>query len=105
MTGTQRSSADLEPRRRRILFRAWHRGIREMDLVMGRFADAEIATLSPDELDELERLMEIDDARLVRWVTGERPVPAAFDTPLFRRLAAYEPDRPPPGAAGSNDGQ
>jgi antitoxin CptB len=42
MTGTTRSSADLDPRRRRILVRAWRRGIREMDLVIGGFADAEI---------------------------------------------------------------
>jgi antitoxin CptB len=44
MTGTTRSSADLDPRRRRILVRAWRRGIREMDLVIGGFADAEIGT-------------------------------------------------------------
>ena len=51
MTGTTRSSADIEPRRKRILFRCWHRGIREMDLVLGAFADAEISTLSDAELD------------------------------------------------------
>jgi antitoxin CptB len=42
MTGTIRSSDGLDVRRRRILFRAWHRGMREMDLIMGRFADAVI---------------------------------------------------------------
>src|SRR5690606_39649277 len=41
MTGTTRTSAELDPRRRRILFRAWHRGIREMDLIFGQFADNE----------------------------------------------------------------
>ena len=55
MTGTQISSEGLDPRRRRLLFRSWHRGIREMDLVLGRFADAHIATLSVPELDEYER--------------------------------------------------
>ncbi|HMO31090.1 succinate dehydrogenase assembly factor 2, partial [Enterovirga sp.] len=40
------SVADLDPRRKRALFRAWHRGMREMDIVMGRFADREMATLS-----------------------------------------------------------
>lgn len=49
MSGTTRTSADLDPRRRRTLFRAWHRGIREMDLIMGRFADAEIGDLSEEE--------------------------------------------------------
>ena len=46
MSGSTRSSADLDVRRRRNLFRAWHRGIREMDLIMGRFADAEIDQLA-----------------------------------------------------------
>jgi antitoxin CptB len=48
------SSEGLDGRRRRVLFRCWHRGIREMDLVYGRFADAEIANLSAVELDELD---------------------------------------------------
>ncbi len=42
MSGLQRSTADLDPRRKKILFRAWHRGMREMDLIMGRFAEANI---------------------------------------------------------------
>ena len=54
MSGTTRTSADLDPRRRRTLFRAWHRGMREMDLIMGRFADAEIGTLSDEELTTFE---------------------------------------------------
>ena len=41
MTGTTRSSEGLDPRRRKLLFRSWHRGIREMDLILGGFADAE----------------------------------------------------------------
>jgi antitoxin CptB len=46
MTGSTRSSDGLDDRRKRLLFRCWHRGTREMDLILGRFADAEIATLS-----------------------------------------------------------
>ena len=64
MSGTTRTSADLEPRRKRILFRAWHRGIREMDLIMGRFADAEIGAMSDAELAEFERLIEVPDRDL-----------------------------------------
>ena len=45
------SSEGLDPRRRRLLFRSWHRGIREMDIVYGRFADAQISMLSDAELD------------------------------------------------------
>ena len=89
MSGSTRSSADLDVRRRRNLFRAWHRGIREMDLIMGRFADAEIGTLSEGDLDEFERLIEVPDRDLYRWIIGEDEVPANYDTPLFRRLRTF----------------
>lgn len=95
MTGTTRSSAGIDPRRKRILFRCWHRGIREMDLVLGAFADAEIASLSNAELDALERIMAEEDADLIKWVTGETPVPEAYRDGLFPRIAAYRPDFSP----------
>ena len=95
MTGTKRSSADLDPRRRRILVRAWRRGIREMDLVIGGFADAEIDQLSDVELDELELLMAEEDADIFRWVTGEAEIPEQFRTALFDRMRAYAPDFEP----------
>jgi antitoxin CptB len=92
MTGLTLSSADLEPRRRRILFRCWHRGIREMDLVFGQFADNELPALSEAELDELERIMAEEDNDLVKWILGTLPIPQHLDTPLFARVAAYKPD-------------
>lgn len=92
MTGLSRSSADLDPRRRRILYRCWHRGIREMDLVFGQFAENEIASLSDEELDEFEKIMAEEDQDLNRWITGASPVPPELDTPMFKRLCAYRPD-------------
>lgn len=89
MSGTTRSSADLDVRRRKILFRAWHRGMREMDLIMGRFADAEIGDLSEEDLGEFERLIEVTDRDLLGWITGEIDLPSNYDTPLFRRLKAF----------------
>ncbi|WP_186421139.1 succinate dehydrogenase assembly factor 2 [Bosea sp. CS1GBMeth4] len=89
MSGSTRSSADLDPRRRKILFRAWHRGMREMDLIMGRFADAEIGGLSEAELDEFERLIEVLDRDLLSWVTGEAQVPENYDSDVFRRLKTF----------------
>lgn len=88
MTGSSRTTADLQPRLRRILYRSWHRGMREMDLILGQFADAHIDTLSNDELDQYEALMEALDRDLLKWVTGEADVPAEFDTSIFRRLVA-----------------
>lgn len=89
MTGTTRSSADLDPRRRRILFRSWHRGMREMDLIMGQFADARIGALSEVELDEFERLIEVPDRDLLSWLTGEADVPVNYDLPVFRQLKDF----------------
>ncbi|HEX2146917.1 MAG TPA: succinate dehydrogenase assembly factor 2 [Pseudorhizobium sp.] len=95
MTGLSRSSADLDPRRRRILYRCWHRGIREMDLVFGQFAENEIASMSEAELDEFEAVMGEDDHDLHAWITGAKPVPEHLQTPLFERIAAYRPDFDP----------
>ncbi|MCV9935054.1 succinate dehydrogenase assembly factor 2 [Boseaceae bacterium BT-24-1] len=95
MTGSTRSSEGLDPRRRKILFRAWHRGMRETDLIMGRFADSEIGALSEAELDEFERLIEVLDRDLLSWITGEAEVPENYDSDVFRRLKAFhQHDKP-----------
>ncbi|MGF0538155.1 succinate dehydrogenase assembly factor 2 [Agrobacterium sp. ES01] len=95
MTGLKRSSADLDPRRRRILFRCWHRGIREMDLMLGQFAEQEIADMSDADLDALELVMKEEDNDLVKWITGADVWPERMDTPMFRRIAALRPDFDP----------
>jgi antitoxin CptB len=89
VTGSTRSSDGLSERRRRLFYRSWHRGIRETDLILGHFADAHIATLTDAEMDELERLMDVPDADLFAWVTGEVAIPAAYDTAFFRRLRTF----------------
>jgi antitoxin CptB len=85
-----RSSEGLDARRRKILFRAWHRGIREMDLIMGRFADASIEQLNETELAEFENLMDLPDQEVLAWLIGEAEVPPVHDGPLFRRLRASQ---------------
>jgi antitoxin CptB len=82
------NSADLDTRRRRARFRSWHRGMREMDLVLGRFADERMERLNAAELDQYEALLEIPDGDLLKWVTGEQPAPADVDTPLFQAIRA-----------------
>ena len=89
MTGTTRSSEGLDLRRRKLLFRAWHRGMREMDLIMGRFADAAITQLGEGDLAEFERLIEVPDRDVLAWVTGEEPTPENYDTALLRRLRDF----------------
>ena len=83
------SSEGLDARRRRLLFRCRHRGIREMDFVLGRFADAQLERLSDAELDVLEIWLDVPDQQIFAWVNGSEPVPEAFDTPMFRRLRDF----------------
>jgi antitoxin CptB len=85
---TQNADSNLETRRRKALFRSWHRGMRENDLILGRFADNRIDTLTATELEQYEALLEVPDADLLKWMTGEKPVPAAYDTELFREISA-----------------
>ena len=89
MTGSTETSADLDTRRRKILFRAWHRGMREMDLILGSFADDVLRAMPEGELDALEALMAEDDRDLFKWIMGEVPVPPQKDTPMYRRVLAH----------------
>lgn len=89
MSGSQITSSSLAPRRRRALFRSWHRGMREMDLLMGRFADTQLAELSDAELGDYEALIEVPDRDIFGWLTGEVDIPLAYDTPVFRKILAF----------------
>jgi antitoxin CptB len=89
MSGTTISSDGLDERRRRLLFRAWHRGMREVDLITGRFADAHIASLSDAEMKEFEGLMDVPEPELLAWVMGARETPPQFDTALFRKMRDF----------------
>ncbi|MBO6755803.1 MAG: succinate dehydrogenase assembly factor 2 [Roseibium sp.] len=94
MTSSQSGSAGSDPsgrdpRRKKILFRCWHRGMKEMDLLLGGFAKAHIDDLDETELAELEHLLTAHDQDLYAWMTGRRPLPAEWDGPLYRRIIAY----------------
>jgi antitoxin CptB len=93
MTGSTRSSGGLDDRRKRLLFRCWHRGTREMDLILGRFADAEITKLSDDELALFEYLMDVPDPDLYAALTGDVPPAPDFASGLFDRIKSFRADR------------
>lgn len=78
--------AELDVRRRRILYRATHRGTYENDLLVGGFVRARIARFTEGELDALEEVMELPDADLADWLTGRLPVPAHCDSPMLRAI-------------------
>jgi antitoxin CptB len=89
MSGTTISSAELDPRRRKILFRCWHRGTKEMDFIFGQFVDSEIADLSDAELDVFEILMEYPDRDLFSWISGEVTPPDEVQTGLYAKIVAF----------------
>ena len=78
----------LDNRRRRLIFRAQHRGTYENDLLIGDFVKARIATMSEQELDEIEAVMEFPDAELADWLTGRIPIPPHADSPMLQRIRA-----------------
>ncbi len=81
------TETDLSPRRRRLLFRAWHRGTKEADLMIGRFVADNIAGFTEPELDELEAVLELPDVDLADWLSGRREIPAELRTPMLDRMA------------------
>jgi antitoxin CptB len=89
MTGTTRSSGGLDDRRKRLLFRCWHRGTREMDLILSRFADAEIAGLTDDELAQLEKLIEVSDIDLYSALTETTPLDPKYASNIFDRIRSF----------------
>lgn len=83
----------LDARRKRILFRAQHRGIKEMDILIGGYVSAHIAAMPEADLNEIEALMEIPDQDLLSWMTGSREVPGRVNTPLYRAIVAFRAEQ------------
>lgn len=89
MTGTTRSSQGLDDRQKRLLFRCWHRGTREMDLILGGFADVHIADLSDAEMTDLESLMELPDPDLYNAFSGGKPLDTDYASKIFTRIKSF----------------
>lgn len=89
MASEKDAGEDLAIRRRQLRYRAWHRGTKEMDLVLGPFADAHLGGFGQAELDRLEALMNEEDVDLLKWVMGQEPVPVAADAELLKTIVAY----------------
>ncbi|MET3590121.1 antitoxin CptB [Bartonella silvatica] len=89
MTAFTTHKNQLDIHRRRLIFRAWHRGIREMDLILGQYVDSHIAEMSDKTVSELEYIMSFDDRDLLMWVTGEVSPPSDVDSCLFRDIVNH----------------
>jgi antitoxin CptB len=77
---------DREHLLKRLEFRAWHRGTREADYMVGGFFDAHVAGWGEAELAWFEALLAQEDVDIMAWAMGTQPVPAAFDGPLMQAM-------------------
>ena len=79
----------MDDRRKRLKFRAWRRGFREIDLILGGFADRRLEDLDEAGLAAFEQLLGAPDPDVYDWITGAAPAPAAFETPILVQLRAF----------------
>lgn len=76
-------SETVETRRKRLRFRSWHRGTRELDLLLGRFADQHLGELTTEQLDRYEVIIESPDPDIYGWVTGSEAPPTTHDNDVL----------------------
>jgi antitoxin CptB len=84
-------SETREARIKRLLWRSHHRGIREMDILMGGFASLRLATMDSGQLAEFEGIVEIPDQQLLSWVTGAEAPPEGRNHGLLAELLNFRP--------------
>lgn len=94
MAHPEMAGEDIAMRRKRLRYRAWHRGTKEMDLVLGPYADAHLEALDAAGLDRLETLMDEEDTDLLKWVMGQEPAPDDVDKALLADLIAFRQSTP-----------
>lgn len=85
-------SQNIETIRKRLLWRATHRGIKEMDIIVGGFATARLAAMDEATLVEFSEVLELPDQHLLSWVTNQEAVPENLRQPLLLALLAFRPD-------------
>jgi len=81
---------DPEARLKRLTFRAWRRGFKEADLIMGRFAEARLYDLDAEGVNEFERLLDAPDTEVYGWINGTIATPPNFEGPVLDALKAFK---------------
>ena len=89
------SALSEDETKKRLRYRASHRGTKEMDFILGRYADQRLDSLSPEELRRFEEITSYPDTKLYLWITGREPIPAAADCPLLQDIcrSAIPPEK------------
>lgn len=89
MADEKSAGEDIAMRRRRLRYRAWHRGTKEMDLILGPYCDAYCEAFAEAELDRLEALMDEADTDLLAWVLGHEAAPGRIDREMLMSISAF----------------
>lgn len=80
---------ELPTRRKRLLYRSWHRGTKELDLFIGSFADRHLSSLSPEQLDRYEAILERNETDIYAWISRREPVPPELDNDVMAMILAF----------------
>jgi antitoxin CptB len=83
-------SEPLDIRRKRLLFRSWHRGTKEADLLLGSFAERHLSGFTPDQVDRYEALLGVEDADLLAWIAGRAVPPPERESDVLQLLLAFK---------------
>lgn len=83
-------AAVLDARRKRLYYRSAYTGTKETDVLLGAFAERHLGELDEQQVADYEKLLEIEDPRLYKWVTAQEEPPAEYDTPVLRLIQAFK---------------
>lgn len=83
---------NLSDRQKKLRWHAWHRGMRELDILIGTTADKHLATMSPEEMDMLEHFLNADDAEVWRWITEKKPIEKEYDNIIWQWIKTERGD-------------
>lgn len=82
-------SDDMETSRRRLVWRAGHRGMRELDLLLGAYAREHVAHMDADAIAQFESILAVADTELYDWIMGASPVPAQYRGPIIDGIRQF----------------
>lgn len=83
-------SENLSPERKRLLYRASYRGFKEADIVIGRFAKANLGNLTEAEVEDFRLLLEVPDQELYGWIIGREEAPENYQSSVLKKLQAFD---------------
>lgn len=89
MTSGESTIEDMETARKRLVFRSWHRGTKEMDLILGTFANKYAESFSEEEIAQYTAILKISDPDLYNWIIGKEKPPANAMTPVLEKLLKH----------------